>query len=338
MSVVVSNALLVDKHEGGGVGLTLRRTDERLHPSVVVAIHAGRSPLVAQFAVGYAAAVVAYVAKLAARPAVEAPPHGGLHAIFGTHHGLAHVVQLVGVGVQPVFGHLGEEVGVVVKTTCQLVGVAPVHVGLQSVVPLRCIVVVECVAAGHGYVLQSRIVLLYLPGNLFHVAQRTLSPTVVRLVERRQGNDLVIGVGLNPRHTCVDELRPVVGVGLAVLHVVVHDARLLVFVEYQVDAIAHKVGHGIALPQHLYLRRSERPVVVQRLGGLERAAHKRQVGQSDVVDALAHVLLVEPRHVHSPAHGQLHALVRGGERHHNVARGLRCEPHDGRRTVLVLGV
>ena len=233
--------------------------------------------------------------------------------------------------------HLGKERGIGVELAGQLVGIAPVDVGFHVVVPARGLVAVERIAARDVDAGQGGLLLQGF-GDGLQVIDIALSPAVVGLVEGRQRHHLVAGVLVNPFHRGHNQFHPVVHDGPVVQHIVGVDARLLVFVEHHVHVGAYQIGHLVALLQHRGLVGGERLIVDERLRGLETASHQREVRFADVVDTLAHVLFAQPRHVHTPSHGQ--ALARGGLRmEREMEVGLRrCfKIHTGRKPRLLLG-
>ena len=315
-----------EEGERRGVGLTLRGTDEGFHVlRLVVAIDRCRRPLGAVLTVADARAVVADVAELTAGTAVEAPPHAGLHAVLGTHHSFAHVVQLVGITIVAVGRHLREEFGIGIEGACQLMGTTPVYIGLHGIIPRQGLIAVQRVARRDE---ESGIFLLQLSRYLFHVGLAALLPVgVVGLVEGRHTYHAMLRVVfVDIVDVSTDHGNPMVHIRIAGGAIPAFvDACLLVGVQDDVYGIAHDIGGLHTFTEHIGLIAGQRCVARQFFAIAETATHQRQVLATDVVDTLAHVLVVAPCHVHAPTHGQLHALIADAERHDDIAVGQRGE-------------
>ena len=177
-----------DEGEGGGEGLTLGGTEVAVHFAChVVAIDGAVSPCRAVLAVADAHTFVGVDAELSTGSGVEAPPDAILHAVVDADDGFAHVVQLVGSGHLAVCLDGGEEVGIVVESACQLVGVAFIEVCFEVVVPRQRPVVVQGIAATDADVVEIGVSLQQL-GNGQEVRHCLrfvggLLPHVVGLVE-----------------------------------------------------------------------------------------------------------------------------------------------------------
>ena len=147
---------LVEGHKliVGGIRLTLAHASKGLHTTIRLTIYRGRCPVVAMLGVGQTLTGVGMVGslhKLAAGILARAPPDAGLQSVLHAHHSLHHVVELIGRGMLTSLTHLGEEVGIIVKTTRQLMGIALLEHILEVGPPLQRLVVVERIAATHAH-------------------------------------------------------------------------------------------------------------------------------------------------------------------------------------------
>jgi len=108
---------------GGCDCLPFRRTEESLDFAVGMAVYGSGRPVGAVFRIGKALAVAGFD-KFAPGQFGGTPPYACLHTVFDTHHGFHHIVQFIIGGVVTVGSDGFVEVGVVVETAGQLMGIA----------------------------------------------------------------------------------------------------------------------------------------------------------------------------------------------------------------------
>ena len=208
-----------------------------------------------------------------------------------------------------------EELGIVVKGACQLVGIALVEIGAEAVVPLECFVAVECVAATHADAFEE-LVLLHQTAYLLEVAHRALVPVCeVGFVEGGDGYDVeslvaaVVDGGLEQAYP----LGGFAHIVLAVLFGIVVAAEYLV-VAVEGDVLHSREGYDAqAVVQVLLLRGAQLAVFVDEVAGLERHASRAEILLADVIGASAYIVFAGPCRVEPPEHGSLHTLVGGAE-------------------------
>lgn len=162
--------------------MALRSTGKELYAAVGHAVYCGCCPVGAVFTIGEALSKGG-LAKLTASTTVVAPPNTSLHAILYAYDGFHYVVELIGCSMVPIGTHGLEEFGVVVKRTCELVGVTLVDIGAETIVPFQSFVAVEGVATADADVFEE-LIFLHKAAYLLEIGHGALIPIgIVGLVE-----------------------------------------------------------------------------------------------------------------------------------------------------------
>src|SRR5574344_166849 len=127
--------------------------------------------------------MIAHLAEFSASLCLKAPPDTGLHTIFSTYHSLAHIMKFIGHTVVPIIFHLCEKGSIIVKTACQLMGIAPLHIRFHIIIPSGCLVVIQGVTPDDGDISKGGIVRLQFLCYCLQICDATLPPTIVGFIE-----------------------------------------------------------------------------------------------------------------------------------------------------------
>ena len=163
-----------------------------------------------------------------------------------------------------VFPYRGEELGEIVETSGQLVGVTFIQPVFEGIVPWQCLVAVQCVPSRNADVVKARV-LTQFACDVIEVFLRALSPSVIGFIERRDGYDLVsrfLEIACGDIH----ELCPMFRIA-----VIPWVDRRMVAVQHQFDIRLAKAQQAEPFGDGVFLFLLQ-VAVHERISGLERGS------------------------------------------------------------------